>query len=159
MKKGCCLSCLQREILTLPLLSAAFTRGDGQLTPCAFLDRNSNQGVYPASLQDVQEALNNLNSPSPSQSREGLDQNLNLMFTSRPGEDGLSPSPLPQLRALRPPLLPVHNPPVPAEFDDLASMTADPNGNINSHPNSLTPEMDRPEDSDRQSPRKSTGIT
>ncbi|XP_029618989.1 transforming acidic coiled-coil-containing protein 1 isoform X4 [Salmo trutta] len=137
----------------------AFTRDDGQLTPRAFLDRNSNQGVYPASLQEVQDALNNLNSPSPSQSRAGLDQNLNLMFTSRPGEDGLSPSPLPQPRALRPPLLPVHNPPVPAEFDDLASMTSDPNGNINSYPNSLTPEMDRPEDSDRQSPRKSTGIT
>ncbi|XP_070993383.1 transforming acidic coiled-coil-containing protein 1-like isoform X1 [Oncorhynchus clarkii lewisi] len=132
----------------------ALTRDDG-----AFLDRNSNQDVYPASLQEVQDALNNLNSPSPSQSRAGLNQNLNLMFTSRPGEDGLSPSPLPQPRALRPPSLPVHNPPVPAEFEDLAPMTSDPNGNINSHPNSLTPEMDRPEDSDRQSPRKSTGIT
>uniref|UniRef100_A0AAZ3R7A3 Transforming acidic coiled-coil-containing protein C-terminal domain-containing protein n=1 Tax=Oncorhynchus tshawytscha TaxID=74940 RepID=A0AAZ3R7A3_ONCTS len=137
----------------------ALTRDDGQLTPRAFLDRNSNQDVYPASLQEVQDALNNLNSPSPSQSRAGLDQNLNLMFTSRPGEDGISPSPLPQPRALRPPSLPVHNPPVPAEFEDLAPMTSDPNGNINSHPNSLTPEMDRPEDSDRQSPMKSTGIT
>ncbi|XP_031685820.1 transforming acidic coiled-coil-containing protein 1 isoform X2 [Oncorhynchus kisutch] len=137
----------------------ALTRDDGQLTPRAFLDRNSNQDVYPASLQEVQDALNNLNSPSPSQSRAGLDQNLNLMFTSRPGEDGLSPSPLPQPRALRPPSLPVHNPHVPAEFEDLAPMTSDPNGNINSHPNSLTSEMDRPEDSDRQSPRKSTGIT
>ncbi|XP_070293020.1 transforming acidic coiled-coil-containing protein 1-like isoform X1 [Salvelinus sp. IW2-2015] len=137
----------------------ALTRDDGQLTPCAFLDRNSNQDVYPASLQEVQDALNNLNSPSRSQSRAGLDQNLNLMFTSRPGEDGLSPSPLPQPLALHPPSLPVHNPPVPAEFDDLAPMTSDSNGNINSHLNSLTPEMDRPEDSDKQSPRKSTGIT
>ncbi|XP_041742033.2 transforming acidic coiled-coil-containing protein 1-like [Coregonus clupeaformis] len=138
----------------------ALTRDDGQLTPRAFLDRNSNQNVYPASLQEVQDALNNLNSPSPSLSGAGLDQNLNLMLTSRPGEgEGLSPSPLPQPRALRPPSLPVHNRPDSAEVDDLAPMTSDPNGNINSHPNSLTPEMDRPEDSDRQSPRKSTGIT
>lgn len=136
----------------------ALTRDDGQLTPRAFLDRNSNQDVYPASLQEVQDALNNLNSPSPSQSRAGLNQNLNLMFTSRPGEDGLSPSPLPQPRALRPASLPVHNFPDPAEVDDISPITYDPNGNMNSDPKSLTPELDRP-DSDRQSPRMSTDIT
>ncbi|XP_041757117.1 transforming acidic coiled-coil-containing protein 1 isoform X3 [Coregonus clupeaformis] len=135
------------------------TRDVGQLTPHLFLDRNSNQDVYPASLQEVQDALNNLNSSSPSLSGAGLDQNLNLRLTSRPGEEeGLSPSPLPQPRTLRPPSLAVHNCPDPAEVDDLAPMTSDPNGNMNSDPNSLTPELDRP-DSDRQSPRMSTGIT
>eukprot|EP00063_Salmo_salar_P051374 XP_014026209.1 PREDICTED: transforming acidic coiled-coil-containing protein 1-like isoform X1 [Salmo salar] len=135
------------------------TRDVGQLTPRLVLDRNSNQDVYPASLQDVQDALNNLNSSSPSLSGAGLDQNLNLRLTSRPGEgDGLSPSPLPQPRALRPASLPVHNCPDPAEVDDLSPITYDPNGNMNSDPNSLTPELDRP-DSDRQSPRMSSGIT
>uniref|UniRef100_A0A4W5M1G7 Transforming acidic coiled-coil-containing protein C-terminal domain-containing protein n=1 Tax=Hucho hucho TaxID=62062 RepID=A0A4W5M1G7_9TELE len=135
------------------------TRDVGQLTPRLVLDRNSNQDVYPASLQEVQDTLNNLNSTSPSLSGAGLDQNLNLRLTSRPGEgDGLSPSPLPQPRALRPASLPVHNCPDPAEVDDLSPITYDPNGNMNSDPNSLTPELDRP-DSDRQSPRMSTGIT
>ncbi|XP_055775951.1 transforming acidic coiled-coil-containing protein 1-like isoform X3 [Salvelinus fontinalis] len=134
------------------------TRDVGQLTPRLVLDRNSNQDVYPASLQEVQDALNNLNSSSPSLSGAGLDQNLNLRLISRPGEgDGLSPSPLPQPRALRPASLPVHNFPDPAEVDDLSPITYDPNGNMNSDPNSLTPELDRP-DSDRQSPRMSTDI-
>ncbi|XP_023857834.1 transforming acidic coiled-coil-containing protein 1 [Salvelinus sp. IW2-2015] len=134
------------------------TRDVGQLTPRLVLDRNSNQDVYPASLQEVQDALNNLNSSSPSLSGAGLDQNLNLRLISRPGEgDGLSPSPLPQPRALRPASLPVHNFPDPAEVDDLSPITYDPNGNMNSDPNSLTPELDRP-DSDRQSPRMSADI-
>uniref|UniRef100_A0A4W5LZ72 Transforming acidic coiled-coil-containing protein C-terminal domain-containing protein n=1 Tax=Hucho hucho TaxID=62062 RepID=A0A4W5LZ72_9TELE len=138
---------------------SVLTRDVGQLTPRLVLDRNSNQDVYPASLQEVQDTLNNLNSTSPSLSGAGLDQNLNLRLTSRPGEgDGLSPSPLPQPRALRPASLPVHNCPDPAEVDDLSPITYDPNGNMNSDPNSLTPELDRP-DSDRQSPRMSTGIT
>ncbi|XP_038829826.1 transforming acidic coiled-coil-containing protein 1-like [Salvelinus namaycush] len=132
------------------------TRDVGQLTPRLVLDRNSDQDVYPASLQEVQDALNNLNSSSPSLSGAGLDQNLNLRLISRPGE-GLSPSPLPQPRALRPASLPVHNFPDPAEVDDLSPITYDPNGNMNSDPNSLTPELDRP-DSDRQSPRMSTDI-
>ncbi|XP_036835793.1 transforming acidic coiled-coil-containing protein 1 isoform X1 [Oncorhynchus mykiss] len=134
------------------------TRDVGQLTPRLVLDRNSNQDVYPTSLQEVQDALNNLNSSSPL-SGAGLDQNLNLRLISRPGEgDGLSPSPLPQPRALRPASLPVHNFPDPAEVDDISPITYDPNGNMNSDPKSLTPELDRP-DSDRQSPRMSTDIT
>uniref|UniRef100_A0A8C7EZ38 Transforming acidic coiled-coil-containing protein C-terminal domain-containing protein n=1 Tax=Oncorhynchus kisutch TaxID=8019 RepID=A0A8C7EZ38_ONCKI len=132
------------------------TRDVGQLTPRFVLDRNSNQDVYPTSLQEVQDALN---SSSPSLSGAGLDQNLNLRLISRPGEgDGLSPSPLPQPRALRPALLPVHNFPDPAEVDDISPITYDPNGNMNSDPKSLTPELDRP-DSDRQSPRMSMDIT
>nr|XP_046203112.1 transforming acidic coiled-coil-containing protein 1-like isoform X2 [Oncorhynchus gorbuscha] len=135
------------------------TRDVGQLTPRLLLDRNSNQDVYPTSLQEVQDALNNLNSSSPSLSGAGLDQNLNLRLISRPGEgDGLSPSPLPQPRTLRPASLPVHNFPDPAEVDDISAISYDPNGNMNSDPKSLTPELDRP-DSDRQSPRMSTDIT
>ncbi|XP_064825559.1 transforming acidic coiled-coil-containing protein 1-like isoform X2 [Oncorhynchus masou masou] len=129
------------------------TRDVGQLTPRLVLDRNSNQDVYPTSLQEVQDALNNLNSSSPSLSGAGLHQNLNLRLSSRPGGDGLSPSPLPQARALRPASLPVHNFPDPAEVDDISPITYDPNGNMNSDPNSLTPELDR------QSPRMSMDIT
>ncbi|XP_024273459.2 transforming acidic coiled-coil-containing protein 1 isoform X2 [Oncorhynchus tshawytscha] len=135
------------------------TRDVGQLTPRLVLDRNSNQDVYPTSLQEVQDALNNLNSSSPSLSGAGLDQNLNLRLISRPGEgDGLSPSPLPQPRTLRPASLPVHNFPDPAEVDDISPINYDPNGNMNSDPKSLTPELDRP-DSDRQSPKMSMDIT
>ncbi|XP_012992296.1 transforming acidic coiled-coil-containing protein 1 isoform X2 [Esox lucius] len=130
--------------------TASLTRDDGQLMPRPFLDRNSNQDVYPASVQEIQDAVNNLSSLNAA----GLDQNLNLRLTSRLG---LSPSPLSQPRDLRPPSLPIHICPDPAEVDDVAPITSDPNGNINPDSNSLTSELDRPDDSDR--PKKIACIT
>lgn len=101
-----------------------------------FLDRNSNQNVGPVSPQEVN-SQNNLTGSSPNDSSFGLDQNLNLTFSSRPSPgQGLSPSnTLPQPQALRPPSLSVLSPlnrPDPSEVDDEAPATSDssPDSNL-----------------------------
>ncbi|KAJ8005688.1 hypothetical protein DPEC_G00120520 [Dallia pectoralis] len=130
--------------------TAVHSRDDGQLLPCPFLDRNSNQNVCPASVQEHQDTVNNLASLNGA----GSDQNLNLRVTTR---SVLNPSPLSQPHDLRPPSLPVHTHPDPAEVDDVAPITSDPNGNVNPDLNRLTSELDRHEDSDR--PKKIVCIT
>ncbi|KAM4616373.1 transforming acidic coiled-coil-containing protein 1-like isoform 2-T2 [Polymixia lowei] len=148
-----------------------------------FLDKNFNQDVHPVSSQEV-DSLNNLTSSSVNTSSFGLDQNLNLTLSNKPGPgEGLSLSkPLSQPQAIRPPSLDILCPlsrPDPTEVDDEAPMTSDSspdsnlnpshdlcvdpdllNGNMNSDPR-LTCNLEGNEDAVTQSPgkTKSTIIT
>lgn len=103
------------------------------------LDKNSNQDVGPTSSQEV-DSLNNLTSSSTNNSCFGLDQNLNMTLSPKPGE-GLVPSnPLPEHQAIRPPSLSVISPlnkPDPSEVDDEAPVTSDSSPDSN-----LTPSRD-----------------
>lgn len=99
-----------------------------------FLDKNSNQDVSPVSSQEI-DSLNNLTSLSPNNSCFGLDQNLNLTLSFKPGDSLSLSTPLPQHQALRPPSLSVISPlnkPDPAEVDDEAPVTSDssPDSNL-----------------------------
>lgn len=103
------------------------------------LDKNSNQDIGPASSEEV-DSLNNITSSSTNNSCFGLDQNLNMTLSPKPGE-GLSLSnPLPEHQAIRPPSLSVISPlnkPDPSEVDDEAPVTSDSSPDSN-----LTPSHD-----------------
>ncbi|XP_034026026.1 transforming acidic coiled-coil-containing protein 1-like isoform X2 [Thalassophryne amazonica] len=109
------------------------------------LDKNSNRDVHTNSSQEVNSLNNSTSCFVNSSCSFGLDQNLNVSLSGKPGpEKDLFPcSPLSQPQALRPPSLSVlsllHKPD-PAEVDDEAPNTSDCvdpdllNGNMNSDP-------------------------
>ncbi|CAK6966628.1 transforming acidic coiled-coil-containing protein 1-like isoform X2 [Scomber scombrus] len=103
------------------------------------LDKNSNQDVGPSSSEEV-DSLNNITSSSTNNSCFGLDQNLNMTLSPKPGEGLSLTNPLPDHQAIRPPTLSVISPlnkPDPSEVDDEAPVTSDSSPDSN-----LTPSRD-----------------